>query len=75
MWQNTCYSILFGYTILVNIFLFFHQIYNYNGHAKIIVQLVTNGKDVRLHAHSLVGRHCEDGVCSINMGPKDMVVG
>ncbi|XP_073457744.1 nuclear factor NF-kappa-B p105 subunit isoform X3 [Aquarana catesbeiana] len=51
------------------------RIYNYNGHAKIIVQLVTNGKDVRLHAHSLVGRHCEDGVCSINMGPKDMVVG
>lgn len=51
------------------------KIYNYSGHAKIIVQLVTNGKDVRLHAHSLVGRHCEDGVCSINMGPKDMVIG
>ncbi|XP_075057154.1 nuclear factor NF-kappa-B p105 subunit isoform X2 [Mixophyes fleayi] len=51
------------------------KIHNYNGHAKIIVQLVTNGKDVRLHAHSLVGKHCEDGVCSINVGPKDMIVG
>ncbi|KAM5194119.1 nuclear factor NF-kappa-B p105 subunit [Mantella aurantiaca] len=54
------------------------KIHNYSGNAKIIVQLVTNGKDgkeVRLHAHSLVGRHCEDGVCSINVGPKDMVVG
>ncbi|XP_063774390.1 nuclear factor NF-kappa-B p105 subunit [Pseudophryne corroboree] len=51
------------------------KIHNYVGHAKIIVQLVTNGKDVRLHAHSLVGKHCEDGVCSINVGPKDMIVG
>ncbi|XP_072261734.1 nuclear factor NF-kappa-B p105 subunit isoform X2 [Pyxicephalus adspersus] len=51
------------------------KIHNYSGHAKIIVQLVTNSKDIRLHAHSLVGRHCEDGVCSINLGPKDMVIG
>ncbi|XP_073495254.1 nuclear factor NF-kappa-B p105 subunit [Phyllobates terribilis] len=51
------------------------KINNYVGQAKIIVQLVTNGKDVRLHAHSLVGKHCEDGVCSISMGPKDNIVG
>ncbi|KAM4810137.1 nuclear factor NF-kappa-B p105 subunit [Rhinophrynus dorsalis] len=51
------------------------KIHNYIGQAKIIVQLVTNGKDVRLHAHSLVGKHCEDGVCAINVGPKDMIVG
>ncbi|XP_044130636.1 nuclear factor NF-kappa-B p105 subunit [Bufo gargarizans] len=51
------------------------KINNYVGQAKIIVQLVTNGKDVRLHAHSLVGKHCEDGVCSISVGPKDNVVG
>ncbi|XP_063314632.1 nuclear factor NF-kappa-B p105 subunit [Pelobates fuscus] len=51
------------------------KINNYIGHAKIIVQLVTSGKDVRLHAHSLVGKHCEDGICSISVGPKDMVVG
>ncbi|XP_069834481.1 nuclear factor NF-kappa-B p105 subunit isoform X2 [Dendropsophus ebraccatus] len=51
------------------------KIHNYVGQAKIIVQLVTNGKDVRLHAHSLVGKHCEDGICSITVGPKDNVVG
>ncbi|XP_056422435.1 nuclear factor NF-kappa-B p105 subunit isoform X2 [Hyla sarda] len=51
------------------------KINNYVGQAKIIVQLVTNGKDVRLHAHSLVGKHCEDGICSIAVGPKDNVVG
>nr|KAG8543366.1 hypothetical protein GDO81_024833 [Engystomops pustulosus] len=51
------------------------KINNYVGQAKIIVQLVTNGKDVRLHAHSLVGKHCEDGICSVNVGPKDNIVG
>ncbi|XP_075716736.1 nuclear factor NF-kappa-B p105 subunit [Rhinoderma darwinii] len=51
------------------------KINSYVGQAKIIVQLVTNGKDVRLHAHSLVGKHCEHGICSMNVGPKDNVVG
>ncbi|NWU97338.1 NFKB1 factor, partial [Upupa epops] len=51
------------------------KICNYVGPAKVIVQLVTNGKYVHLHAHSLVGKFCEDGVCSVNAGPKDMVVG
>ncbi|XP_029452912.1 nuclear factor NF-kappa-B p105 subunit isoform X2 [Rhinatrema bivittatum] len=51
------------------------KIHNYVGHAKVIVQLVTQGKDVRLHAHSLVGKHCEDGICTVTAGPKDMVVG
>ncbi|KAG8519429.1 Nuclear factor NF-kappa-B p105 subunit, partial [Galemys pyrenaicus] len=51
------------------------QICNYVGTAKVIVQLVTNGKSVHLHAHSLVGKHCEDGVCTVTAGPKDMVVG
>ncbi|XP_067399603.1 nuclear factor NF-kappa-B p105 subunit-like [Emydura macquarii macquarii] len=51
------------------------QIFNYVGPAKVIVQLVTNGKCVHLHAHSLVGKYCEDGVCTVNAGPKDMVVG
>ncbi|KGL78927.1 Nuclear factor NF-kappa-B p105 subunit, partial [Tinamus guttatus] len=51
------------------------QICNYVGPAKVIVQLVTNGKYVHLHAHSLVGKFCEDGVCTVNAGPKDMVVG
>ncbi|XP_026554053.1 nuclear factor NF-kappa-B p105 subunit [Pseudonaja textilis] len=51
------------------------KICNYAGPAKVIVQLVTNGKHVHLHAHSLVGKHCEQGVCTVNAGPKDMVVG
>ncbi|KAM8939419.1 nuclear factor NF-kappa-B p105 subunit [Pelodytes ibericus] len=51
------------------------KINNYIGHAKIIVQLITSGKDVRLHAHSLVGKHCEDGICSISVGPKDIIIG
>ncbi|XP_067409657.1 nuclear factor NF-kappa-B p105 subunit-like, partial [Emydura macquarii macquarii] len=51
------------------------KIFNYVGPAKVIVQLVTNGKCVHLHAHSLVGKYCEDGVCTVNAGPKDMVVG
>ncbi|EDL12140.1 nuclear factor of kappa light chain gene enhancer in B-cells 1, p105, isoform CRA_b [Mus musculus] len=51
------------------------KICNYVGPAKVIVQLVTNGKNIHLHAHSLVGKHCEDGVCTVTAGPKDMVVG
>ncbi|XP_053108975.1 nuclear factor NF-kappa-B p105 subunit isoform X2 [Hemicordylus capensis] len=51
------------------------KICNYVGPAKVIVQLVTNGKHAHLHAHSLVGKHCENGVCTANAGPKDMVVG
>ncbi|KAG8134450.1 hypothetical protein E2320_007561 [Naja naja] len=51
------------------------KICSYAGPAKVIVQLVTNGKHVHLHAHSLVGKHCEQGVCTVNAGPKDMVVG
>ncbi|XP_045676059.1 nuclear factor NF-kappa-B p105 subunit isoform X3 [Phyllostomus hastatus] len=51
------------------------KICNYVGPAKVIVQLVTNGKSIHLHAHSLVGKHCEDGICTVNAGPKDMVVG
>ncbi|XP_077156876.1 nuclear factor NF-kappa-B p105 subunit [Paroedura picta] len=51
------------------------KICNYVGPAKVIVQLVTNGKQPHLHAHSLVGKHCENGVCTVNAGPKDNVVG
>uniref|UniRef100_F6TE10 Nuclear factor NF-kappa-B p105 subunit n=1 Tax=Equus caballus TaxID=9796 RepID=F6TE10_HORSE len=51
------------------------KICNYVGPAKVIVQLVTNGKHTHLHAHSLVGKHCEDGICTVTAGPKDMVVG
>nr|pir transcription factor NF-kappaB - rabbit (fragments) [Oryctolagus cuniculus] len=32
---------------------------------KVIVQLVTDGKNIHLHA-----KHCEDGICTVNAGPK-----
>ncbi|XP_062903032.1 nuclear factor NF-kappa-B p105 subunit [Mobula hypostoma] len=49
------------------------KICNYVGHAKIVVQLVTSGRDmVHLHAHSLVGKQCEKGICLVQIGPKEM---
>ncbi|XP_072351308.1 nuclear factor NF-kappa-B p105 subunit-like [Scyliorhinus torazame] len=50
------------------------KICNYVGQAKIVVQLVTFGRDtVHLHAHSLVGKQCEKGICLIQVGPKEMI--
>ncbi|XP_041045532.1 nuclear factor NF-kappa-B p105 subunit-like isoform X1 [Carcharodon carcharias] len=50
------------------------KICNYVGQAKIVVQLVTFGRDtVHLHAHSLVGKQCEKGICLVQVGPKEMV--
>ncbi|XP_060707636.1 nuclear factor NF-kappa-B p105 subunit-like [Hemiscyllium ocellatum] len=50
------------------------KICNYVGQAKIVVQLVTFGKDsVHLHAHSLVGKQCEKGICLVQVGPKEMI--
>ncbi|NP_001087808.1 nuclear factor of kappa light polypeptide gene enhancer in B-cells 1 L homeolog [Xenopus laevis] len=51
------------------------KIHNYVGQVKVVVQLITNSKDIRLHAHSLVGKNCEDGICSLTVGPKDTIVG
>uniref|UniRef100_H3A0A0 Nuclear factor NF-kappa-B p105 subunit n=1 Tax=Latimeria chalumnae TaxID=7897 RepID=H3A0A0_LATCH len=52
------------------------ELRNYLGPAKIIVQLVTNGRDqAHLHAHSLVGKHCEKGICTVMVGPKEMTAG
>uniref|UniRef100_A0A4W3J8S8 Nuclear factor kappa B subunit 1 n=1 Tax=Callorhinchus milii TaxID=7868 RepID=A0A4W3J8S8_CALMI len=49
------------------------KICNYVGNAKIVVQLVTCGKTaVHLHAHSLVGKQCEKGICLVQLGPKEM---
>uniref|UniRef100_A0A3Q2UA30 RHD domain-containing protein n=1 Tax=Fundulus heteroclitus TaxID=8078 RepID=A0A3Q2UA30_FUNHE len=40
------------------------KINNYVGHARVEVQLVTHTDPARVHAHSLVGRHCnENGTC------------
>uniref|UniRef100_UPI00398EA225 nuclear factor NF-kappa-B p105 subunit-like isoform X2 n=1 Tax=Pristiophorus japonicus TaxID=55135 RepID=UPI00398EA225 len=50
------------------------KICNYVGQAKIVVQLVTFGKEtVHLHAHSLVGKQCEKGICLVQLGPKEMI--
>uniref|UniRef100_M3ZDB6 Nuclear factor of kappa light polypeptide gene enhancer in B-cells 2 (p49/p100) n=1 Tax=Xiphophorus maculatus TaxID=8083 RepID=M3ZDB6_XIPMA len=46
---------------------------NYVGHARVEVQLVTHTDPARVHAHSLVGRHCnENGTCSLDIGPNDL---
>lgn len=48
------------------------QIRNYTGYARIVVQLVTNEENPRLHPHSLVGKQCQNGICTVQCGPKDM---
>uniref|UniRef100_G1SPK2 Nuclear factor kappa B subunit 2 n=1 Tax=Oryctolagus cuniculus TaxID=9986 RepID=G1SPK2_RABIT len=49
------------------------KICNYEGPAKIEVDLVTHSDPPRAHAHSLVGKQCSDlGICAVSVGPKDM---
>lgn len=49
------------------------QINNYVGLARVEVQLVTHSDPPRVHAHSLVGRHCvENGTCTVDIGPNDL---
>ncbi|XP_061086918.1 nuclear factor NF-kappa-B p100 subunit-like isoform X1 [Conger conger] len=49
------------------------KVYNHVGHARIEVQLVTHTDPPRVHAHSLVGKNCDDsGTCSVIVGPKDL---
>ncbi|XP_068182712.1 nuclear factor NF-kappa-B p100 subunit isoform X2 [Antennarius striatus] len=49
------------------------KIGNYVGHARVEVQLVTHTDPPRVHAHSLVGRHCtENGTCTLDVGPSDL---
>uniref|UniRef100_A0A8B9K940 Nuclear factor of kappa light polypeptide gene enhancer in B-cells 1 n=1 Tax=Astyanax mexicanus TaxID=7994 RepID=A0A8B9K940_ASTMX len=50
------------------------KICNYQGPAKVVVQLVTNTKLPQLHAHSLVGKQCEKGVCIADLQPKDSCI-
>ncbi|XP_041117289.1 nuclear factor NF-kappa-B p105 subunit-like isoform X2 [Polyodon spathula] len=47
------------------------KICNYQGPAKIVIQLVTYSKEVHLHAHSLVGKQCDKGICVADLQPKD----
>ncbi|NXI49398.1 NFKB2 factor, partial [Chloroceryle aenea] len=49
------------------------RICNYTGMARIEVDLVTHSDPPRVHAHSLVGKQCnEAGNCIAIVGPKDM---
>ncbi|KAK3554007.1 hypothetical protein QTP70_019124, partial [Hemibagrus guttatus] len=49
------------------------KVCNYVGHARVEVQLVTHTDPPRVHAHSLVGKQCNDnGTCSIDVGPSDL---
>uniref|UniRef100_A0A7M4DYH0 Nuclear factor kappa B subunit 2 n=1 Tax=Crocodylus porosus TaxID=8502 RepID=A0A7M4DYH0_CROPO len=49
------------------------KICNYVGLARIEVDLVTHSDPPRVHAHSLVGKQCnEAGNCIVTVGPKDM---
>lgn len=52
---------------------FGEKINNYVGHARVEVQLMTHTDPPRVHAHSLVGRHCtENGTCVVDVGPNDL---
>ncbi|XP_031434945.1 nuclear factor NF-kappa-B p100 subunit [Clupea harengus] len=49
------------------------KVCNYVGHARVEVQLVTHTDPPRVHAHSLVGRQCnENGTCTMDIGPNDL---
>ncbi|XP_051513577.1 nuclear factor NF-kappa-B p105 subunit-like isoform X3 [Myxocyprinus asiaticus] len=47
------------------------KICNYQGSARVVVQLVTNTQEPHLHAHSLVGKQCDKGICIADLQPKD----
>nr|WFF64115.1 nuclear factor kappa B [Trachinotus ovatus] len=48
------------------------KICNYQGPARVVVQLVTALTPVpQLHAHSLVGKQCDKGICIADLQPKD----
>lgn len=62
-------SVLLG----THVILFHWQICNYVGVARIEVDLVTHTDPPQVHAHSLVGKQCnETGICVVMVGPKDM---
>ncbi|XP_070544392.1 nuclear factor NF-kappa-B p105 subunit-like [Ptychodera flava] len=48
------------------------EICNFRGTARVVVSLVTNDDIPRPHAHSLVGKQCNNGMCTVQVGPKDM---
>ncbi|KAL8565005.1 hypothetical protein ACOMHN_003381 [Nucella lapillus] len=50
------------------------KIQNYEGPAQIEVSLVTDEKTPRIHAHKLVGKNCEDGVCRMAINSTASVI-
>ncbi|KAJ8250562.1 hypothetical protein COCON_G00224840 [Conger conger] len=49
------------------------KVSNYVGRVRVEVQLVTHTDPPRVHAHSLVGKQCnENGTCSMDLGPNDL---
>ncbi|XP_034038128.1 nuclear factor NF-kappa-B p105 subunit isoform X2 [Thalassophryne amazonica] len=48
------------------------KVCNYQGPARVVVQLVTAFTPLpHLHAHSLVGKQCDKGICIADLPPKD----
>ncbi|XP_029107737.1 nuclear factor NF-kappa-B p105 subunit-like [Scleropages formosus] len=50
------------------------KICNYQGPARVVVQLVTASQEPHLHAHSLVGKQCDKGICVVNLQPKESII-
>uniref|UniRef100_A0AAV2KFX7 E2 ubiquitin-conjugating enzyme n=1 Tax=Knipowitschia caucasica TaxID=637954 RepID=A0AAV2KFX7_KNICA len=51
------------------------KICNYQGPARVVVQLVTAlTHSPQLHAHSLVGKQCDKGICITDLQPKDSTI-
>uniref|UniRef100_A0A7N6B7F5 RHD domain-containing protein n=1 Tax=Anabas testudineus TaxID=64144 RepID=A0A7N6B7F5_ANATE len=51
------------------------KICNYQGAARVVVQLVTAlTNNTQLHAHSLVGKQCDKGICIADLQPKDSII-
>ncbi|XP_028815594.1 nuclear factor NF-kappa-B p105 subunit [Denticeps clupeoides] len=50
------------------------RICNYQGPARLVVQLVTNTQEPHLHAHSLVGKQCDKGICIADLPAKDSII-
>ncbi|XP_072307557.1 nuclear factor NF-kappa-B p105 subunit [Eucyclogobius newberryi] len=50
------------------------KICNYQGPARVVVQLVTAAHNTQLHAHSLVGKQCDKGICIAMLEPKDSTI-
>ncbi|KAL6117357.1 nfkb1 [Pungitius sinensis] len=51
------------------------KISNYQGPARVVVQLVTAlTPHPQLHAHSLVGKQCDKGICVTDLQPKDSTI-